>query len=124
MRTYTNLVSLAKTGQRRHGLESAVFHSVYRSREQRHRRRLAALLLMLKHTLRGLLFIWPLYLMVYAGFHVGTPVNVFLWTLGVPGIVISTSILIRGLREEYSNRVCGFIIKLGDIIRLLRARAD
>lgn len=54
----------------RHELATAVFQSVYQFRAQRTRRWLAALILALKHILRGLLFSWPLYLLVYAGFHV------------------------------------------------------
>lgn len=88
----------------KHELAQAVFNSVYSSREQRRRRQLAGLLLTTKHTLRGLLFSWPLYLMVYAGFRTDAPVSWFLWALGVPGIGISVSILARGIREEYKNR--------------------
>jgi len=104
----------------RHVLAQAVFHSVYSSREQRQRRQLAALLLTAKHTLRGLVFSWPLYLMVYAGFRTDAPVNWFLWALGVPGIGISVSILARGIREEYKNRVTGSLLARADLLRLLR----
>jgi len=104
----------------RHELAQAVFRSVYTSREQCQRRQLAAVLLTVKHTLRGLLFSWPLYLMVYAGFHADTPVNLFLWALGIPGIAISVSILARGIREEYKNRVTGALLARADLLRLLR----
>ena len=91
--------------ERQGSLEAAVFHSVYTSREQRHRRQLAAVLLTAKHTLRGLLFSWPLYLMVYVGFRTDVPINILLWVLGIPGIAISFFILARGIREEYRHRV-------------------
>ncbi|HEY5602509.1 MAG TPA: hypothetical protein VIM41_05325 [Gammaproteobacteria bacterium] len=104
----------------KHELAQAVFNSVYSSREQRRRRRLAALLLTAKHTLRGLLFSWPLYLMVYAGFRTDAPVNWFLWALGMPGISISISILARGIREEYKNRITGSLLARADLLRLLR----
>ena len=52
------------SGAGKHPLRQAVFRSVYASREQRRRRLFAALLLTGKHTLRGLLFSWPLYLRV------------------------------------------------------------
>jgi hypothetical protein len=120
---HTNLVSPARSRQHRHSLESAVFHSVYRSQEQRQRRRLAALLLALKHTLRGLLFSWPLYLMVYAGFLTDSPVNIFLWALGVPGIAISIAILARGIREEYRARIVDRLLKSGDLLKVLRGGA-
>jgi len=104
----------------RNELATAVFRSIYNSREQRQRRVLAALLLAAKHALRGLLFSWPLYLMVYAGFRTDAPVNGFLWALGVPGIGISVSILARGVREEYKNRVTGALLARADLLRLLR----
>jgi len=104
----------------KHELAAAVFNSVYFSREQRQRRLLAALLLAAKHGLRGLLFSWPLYLMVYAGFRTDAPVNGFLWALGVPGIGISVSILVHGIREEYKNRVSGVLLARADLLRLLR----
>jgi len=105
----------------KHELAQAVFNSVYASREQRYRRKLAAVLLSAKHTLRGLLFSWPLYLMVFAGFHVDAPVNLFLWALGIPGIGISLSILGRGIREEYRQRVNGQLLERADLVRLLRS---
>jgi hypothetical protein len=104
-----------------HELVQAVFRSVYRSGEQRRRRQLAALLLAAKHTLRGLLFSWPLYLMVYAGFHSEAPINVLLWALGVPGIGISLSILVRGIREEYGHRVAQRLLSRAELTRMLRA---
>jgi hypothetical protein len=104
----------------KHELAQAVFNSVYSSREQRQRRQLAALVLAAKHTLRGLVFSWPLYLMVYAGFRTDAPVNWFLWALGVPGIGISVFILARGIREEYKNRVTGSLLARADLLRLLR----
>jgi hypothetical protein len=107
----------------RHELAQAVFRSVYGSREQRRRRRLAALLLTAKHTLRGLLFSWPLYLMVYAGFHTKAPTNILLWALGVPGIGMSLSILARGIREEYRQRVPDRLLTRADLMRILRGGA-
>lgn len=78
------------------------------------------LLLGTKHTLRGLLFSWPLYLMVYAGFLTDVPINIFLWALGIPGIAISFFILARGIREEYRARIVGQLLKPGDLLRVLR----
>jgi len=107
----------------KHELAQAVFHSVYSSREQRRRRWLATLLLVTKHTLRGLLFSWPLYLLVVAGFYTDRPVNVLLWALGVPGIALSVAILARGIREEYRTRIADRLLKQGDLLRVLRGGA-
>ncbi len=101
-------------------LAAAVFRSVYASREQRQRRFLAALLLIAKHTLRGLLFSWPLYLLIYAGFRTDAPLSWFLWALGVPGVLISAFILTLGIREEYRHRVQERLLSRFDLARLLR----
>lgn len=101
-------------------LAAAVFHSVYTSRTQRQRRLLAGLVLTTKHALRGLLFSWPLYFMVYAGFRSDAPVNWLLWALGIPGIGISLFILARGVREEYRNRVAKKLFNWPDLARLMR----
>jgi hypothetical protein len=104
----------------KHVLAQAVFHSVYSSREQRQRRQLATVLLAAKHTLRGLLFSWPLYLMALGGFHAPVPVNLMLWAIAVPGIGLSLAILARGVRAEYRERVAGRIQKRGDLAALLK----
>jgi hypothetical protein len=116
----TNLVALKRPKHSQHELAQAVFRSVYNSHEQRHRRWLAALLLTAKHTLRGLLFSWPLYLMALGGFYAPLPVNVMLWAIAVPGIGLSLAILARGVRAEYRERVSGRIQKRGDLARLLK----
>jgi len=110
----------SSSGSSKHPLKQAVFRSVYNSAEQRRRRVYAAMLLTGKHTLRGLLFSWPLYLMVYAGFRTDIPVNLFLWALGIPGIAISIFILARGVREEYRARVNHKILKCADLMRVFR----
>jgi hypothetical protein len=104
----------------KHELAQAVFRSVYHSREQRHRRQFAALLLAAKHTLRGLLFSWPLYLMALGGFYAPFPVDVLLWAIAVPGIGLSLVILARGVRAAHREHVTGKIQRRGDLARLLR----
>ncbi len=116
----TNLVALERPKHSQHELAQAVFRSVYNSHEQRHRRWFAALLLTAKHTLRGLLFSWPLYLMALGGFYAPLPVNVMLWAIAVPGIGLSLAILACGVRAEYRERVSGRIQKRGDLARLLK----
>jgi hypothetical protein len=123
MRRYHPRMSPRTPAHPKHELAQAVFHSVYSSREQRRRRWLATLLLVTKHTLRGLLFSWPLYLMVVAGFYTDRPVNVLLWALGVPGIALSVAILARGIREEYRTRIADRLLKQGDLLRVLRGGA-
>lgn len=104
----------------KHELARAVFSSVYRSRAQRARRLAAACLLSAVHTVRGLLFSWPLYLMALGGFFTSRPVSLLLWTIAVPGIGLSFFILARGVRAEYRERISGRIQKRGDLARLLK----
>jgi len=47
-------------------LERAVFLVVYRSRVQQQRRLVARWVLILKHVLRGLFYMWPIYLLLLA----------------------------------------------------------
>jgi len=86
MRDYHSCMSAKTPAHPKHELAQAVFRSVYNSHGQRQRRWLAALLLAAKHTLRGLLFSWPLYLMALGGFYAPFPVNVILWAIAVPGM--------------------------------------
>ncbi len=101
-------------------LARAVFRALYASRAQRLLRRAAGLLLATKHTLRGMLFSWPLYLMAFAGFFVPVIVGAFLWLLAVPGIGISLYILSKGIRDDYRARVAGRMLAPGELSRILR----
>jgi hypothetical protein len=105
-----------------HPLAQAVYASVYTSREQRVYRMLALLLLIVKHTVRGLFFSWPLYLMAVAGFYTESPLNWLLWLLGVPGIAISLGILARGVREDYRHEVVDRLLTRRSLTRLLKGR--
>jgi hypothetical protein len=105
-----------------HELARAVFRAVYETRVQRSARVAAGALLFARHTLRGMLFSWPLYLMAVAGFFVPAPVNLGLWTLAIPGIAISIYILMPGVREEYRAHVVGRLLTRGDFRALVTGR--
>ncbi len=107
-------------GTIKNDLATAVFRSVYRSRSQHGLRFIAGLLLTVKHSLRGLLFSWPLYVLAVAGFYSSGWLSALLWTLAVPGIGLSLYILSRGIREEYKNRVTGALLTRADLLRLWR----
>lgn len=78
-------------------------------------------LLTAKHTLRGLVFIWPLYLMTAIGFYTEPPLSWLLWMLGVPGIAISFYILAKGIREDYRMHVADRLLTRANLIQLLRS---
>ncbi len=109
-----------RPGRSDHPLAKAVFSSVYRSRGQSGWRLLAWVLLITKHTLRGLVFSWPLYLMTVIGFYTESPLNWLLCALGVPGVAISIYILARGIREDYRTRVADRLLTRDSLIQLLR----
>jgi len=86
-------------------LTRAVFDAVYNSRRQRGLRLLFGVLLALKHILRGVAFSWPLYLLSAAGFVLpGEYAWLFLLLL-IPAAMVSGTILLLGLSEEYRDHV-------------------
>jgi len=105
--------------QLRNELERAVFNSVYFSTVQQRRRWTAVTLLSLKHGLRGLLFSWPLYLLGLMAFAVPGRISPAYLVLFLPGVLLSVLILSRGVKEDYSCRVDGFILEPGDLRRIL-----
>jgi hypothetical protein len=88
-------------------LRRQVFLSVYGSAEQRSRRRIATSLLVAKHVLRGMLFSWPLYLLLAAAFFLPGWQAALLLALVLPAIGVSFWILGKGVREDYHSRIAG-----------------
>jgi hypothetical protein len=87
-------------------LERAVFLSVYRSRRQRLRRLLAVHILLLKHMLSALLYLWPAYAVLIG--LMWLPLEPRRWFyLGVliPGLLIWLIICIKGTRRDYTAHV-------------------
>ena len=103
----------------RNELERGVFLSVYNSRTQRMRRFIARIILAIKHGLRGTLFSWPLYLLPLAAWSLKATYLPLILLLLLPGVYISWVILVRGVREDYSNYVEGFLLQPGFPVRLL-----
>lgn len=90
----------------------AVFDAVYSSRRQRLLRFLFGTLLLLKHSLRGFVFSWPLYLLSAASLALpGKYAWAFLLLL-IPALALSGFILTKGLREDYGAVVRGRLLKL------------
>ncbi len=74
-------------------LERGIFLALYRSCEQHQRRRLGFAALALKHTLRGLLFLWPIVIAIVAValFLKDTALTLYLLVL-IPGLAIALHI--------------------------------
>ena len=97
----------------------AVFEAAYQSRRQRSLRFLLTASLIVKHTLRGLIFSWPLYLLSLAG--LALP-GEFAWAfvlLLIPALVVSGYILSKGLHEDYRAFVRDRLLKRKDVRRVL-----
>jgi hypothetical protein len=103
----------------RNEFERGVFLAVYNSPRQRLYRLLARIILGCKHGLRGLLFSWPLYLLPLAAWLLQARYLPLLLVLLLPGIYISGTILLRGVREDYGRLVKGAILRPGYPGRLL-----
>ena len=96
-------------------LTQAVFDAAYASRAQRNLRLLFGILLLLKHTLRGFVFSWPLYLLSAASLALpGEYAWAFLLLL-IPAFALSGYILTKGLREDYRAVVRGRLLKLEEM---------
>jgi len=103
----------------RNDFERGIFIAVYNSPKQRYHRMVAAIMLTIKHVLRGLLFSWPLYLLALAAYAVpGGPVWLILLLL-LPAMYISWVILSRGIKEDYENLVDGYLLRSGYLGRML-----
>jgi hypothetical protein len=86
-------------------LEQGIFMAAYGSPLQRRRRMLAVALLGFKHTLRGLLFSWPAYVLGLAAFASGQVHALAYLLLLIPALAVSSVILARGVRDDYRSQV-------------------
>ena len=101
-----------------------MFRSVYRSRQQRGRRGLAIALLGLKHTLRGMLFIWPVYVAGLGLLTLDVGAGFAYLAILVPSIGMALYILIKGTRADYARRVRGEILRDGYMRTLILGKAE
>ena len=94
-------------------LELGIFMAAYGSRMQRRRRILALTLLCAKHTLRGLLFSWPAYVLGLAVFYSAQVYALVSLLLLVPAVLLSGVILVRGVRDDYCDHVKDVLLNTG-----------
>jgi hypothetical protein len=100
-------------------LEQGIFMAAYGLPLQRRRRALALGLLGLKHTLRGLLFSWPAYVLALAAAASGQVHALAYLLLLIPALAVSLAILARGVRDDYRNQVKGVLLDAGFMRGLL-----
>lgn len=99
--------------------EQAVFRAAYSSALQRRRRNTAFFLLTFKHSARGLLFSWPVYVLVLA-VALGDSVYALAYLLLlIPVLALSIYILVRGVRDDYRLKIHGMLLHRGFVRGLL-----
>ena len=96
-----------------HRIGSGNFHGRLRLGAAASSPRAGDVLLGVKHTLRGLLFSWPAYVLGLAAFYSVQVYAVVSMLLLVPAVVLSGVILIRGVRDDYRDRVKGVLLNTG-----------
>ena len=99
--------------------ERGVFIAAYQSSQQKRRRFFAVLLLGLKHALRGLLFSWPAYVLALAAYYSAAVHALVYGLVLVPPLGLSIVILMRGVRDDYRERVKGLLLQPGFARELL-----
>ncbi len=99
--------------------ERGVFLAVYNSDKQRYHRNVAALMLAVKHVVRGFLFSWPLYLLALAAYSLPDASVWLVLLLLLPAMYVSWVILSRGIKEDYKSLIDGYLLRSGYIGRLI-----
>lgn len=99
--------------------ERGVFLAVYNSPRQRYHRSMAAVTLVIKHVMRGLLFSWPLYLLALAAYSLPDASVWLVLLLLLPAMYISWVILSRGIKEDYEHLVAGYLLRSGYLGRII-----
>ena len=94
-------------------LERAVFLASYNSGRQRSLRFSAVLLIAAKHGLRGLLYVWPLVLLVFVDFPgLWNGLRLLLFALGVAAWF---RFIHRSVRDDYARFVAGVLLEPGEL---------
>ncbi len=98
-------------GQHSNELERQIFLVMYRSRTQRIRRKIAMLVLLLKYLLRGMLVIWPVYIVIAAVLLLPQTRQYFSYlALLMPGLLVWLLIYLKGARTEYRQHIEGRLL--------------
>ena len=103
-------------------IERAVFIAKYNSIQQKRRRNIAAIILSLKHAVRGVLFSWPLYLLPLSVLALPEKYKYLFIFFLLPGLYVSFIILKKGIYEDYASYVSGRILHDTYKISLLFAK--
>ena len=98
-------------------LERAVFLTSYNSRRQRSLRFAACLFIAARHGLRGLLYVWPLVLLLFIDFSgLWNGLRILLVGLGVAAWF---RFIHRSVRDDYARFVAGALLEPGELMHIL-----
>jgi hypothetical protein len=98
-------------------LERAVFLARYNSRRQRSLRFTAILLIAAKHGLRGVLYVWPLVILLFVDFS-GIWNGLRLLLLGL-GVAAWFRFIYRSVYDDYVRFVAGILLQPDELRRIL-----
>jgi len=104
-------------GEIENELERTVFLVRYNSRRQRSLRISATLLIAARHGLRGLLYVWPLVLLLFVDFP-GIWNGLRLLLLGL-GVAAWFCFIYRSVEDDRARFVAGALLEPGDLRRIL-----
>jgi len=106
-----------RLGEIENDLERAVFRARYDSRCQRSLRLAAILLIAAKHSLRGLLYVWPLVIFLFVDFPgIWNGLRLLLFGLGV---LAWFRFIHRSVGDDYARFVAGVLLAPGELRRIL-----
>lgn len=100
-----------------HELERAIFLSLYNTSKQRFLRLLSIVLIAVKHGLRGLLYVWPLTLLIFIelpGYWVW-----FKLILISLAVVAWLRFVYRSVKEDFGRFVQGKLLQTSTIFKVL-----
>jgi len=101
-------------------LERAVFLSVYNSRQQRFKRAVAMLALIIKYISCGLILIWPVYLLFLLLLLSPSTSEYFWYTmLFSPALIFWLRIYLKSAKKEYRRLVKDHVLNKGFVRELM-----
>ena len=100
-------------------LAPAAFSAEYVSRQQRSFRLIALILLCLRHGLRGVVLAWPLYFTALIPLLIPVQAGWWIILFVFPAALVSLSVLISGVRLDYSNTICGQLLNGNGLLKIL-----
>ena len=106
-----------RLGEIENDLERAVFRAGYDSRRQRSLRIAAILLITAKHSLRGVLYVWPLVILLFVDFP-GIWNGLRLLLLGL-GVLAWFRFIHKSVGDDYARFVAGALHEPGKLRRIL-----